>query len=77
VARSGAVTLRDLATPDGKPHLTIVCQPCGREGRYSTHRLLETLGDMGLPDVLAQLTQDCTKHKNVAIHDRCRAIFKW
>jgi hypothetical protein len=27
--------------------------------------------------VLAQLTQDCPKHQNVAIHDRCRAVFHW
>lgn len=77
VPRSGAVTLRDLAAQDGKLHITIHCQPCGRKGRYSVSRLLETMGDMGLPDVLAQLTQDCEKDKNVAIHNRCNAVFKW
>ena len=46
--RSGAVTLRDLIASDGKSHIIIACQPCGREGRYSVSRLLETLGDMGL-----------------------------
>lgn len=75
--RSGAVTVRDLTAQDGKSHIVIVCEPCGREGRYSVSRLLETMGDMGLPDVLAQLTQDCGKHKNIAIHDRCRAVFRW
>ena len=74
--RGGAVTLRDLGATDGKTHIAIVCQPCGREGRYSVHKLLETLGDMGLPDVLAHLTQDCAKHQNVAIHDRCQSVFK-
>jgi len=77
MSRSGAITLRDLAAPNGVVHLTIICQPCGREGRYSVSRLLETVGDMGLPDVLAQLTQDCAKHQNVAIHDRCQAVFRW
>jgi len=77
VARSGAVTLGDLAAPDGQLHLTILCQPCGREGRYSVDRLLETVGDIGLPDLLAHLTQDCGKHQNVAIHDRCLAVFVW
>jgi hypothetical protein len=35
------------------------------------------VGDIGLPDLLAQLTQDCGKHQNVAIHDRCLAVFVW
>jgi len=77
VPRGGAVTLGDLAAPQGKLHLTILCQSCGREGRYGVDRLLETLGDIGLPDLLAQLTQDCGKHQNVAIHDRCLAVFVW
>lgn len=77
MSRSGAVTLRDLAGPDGVVHLTIVCEPCGREGRYSVSRLLETAGDMRLPDLLAHITKDCAKHQNVAIHDRCRAIYRW
>ena len=74
--QSGAVALSDLAAPDGKPHLTIVCHPCGREGRYSVRKLLETLGDMGLPDLLAQLTQDCQRHRSAAIHERCKAVFQ-
>ena len=77
MARSGAVTLGDLAASEGKLHLTILCQPCGREGRYSVDRLLETVGDIGLPDPLAQLTQDRSKYQNVAIHDRCLAVFVW
>ena len=75
--RSGAVTLGELARQEGRAHLTIACEPCGRQGRYLVRRLLEQQGDLGLPDVLAQLTQDCTKHQNVAIHDRCRAVFQW
>ena len=77
MARSGAVTLGDLAASEGKLHLTILCQPCGREGLYGVDRLLETVGDIGLPDLLAQLTQDCSKHQNVAVHDRCLAVFVW
>jgi hypothetical protein len=26
--------------------------------------------------MMAQLTQDCAKHQNVAIHDRCNDVFK-
>jgi len=74
--RSGAVTLRELAQQEGRTHLTVACEPCGRQGRYLVRRLLEQQGDLGLPDVLAQLTQDCPKHQNVAIHDRCRAVFQ-
>ena len=74
--RSGAVTLKDLVEPDGPVHLTIVCAPCAREGRYLVSRLIAQHGDMALPDVLALMTQDCPKHKTVAIHDRCNAVFK-
>ena len=74
--RSGAVTLKDLVEPDGPVHLTIVCAPCAREGRYLVSRMIAQHGDMGLPDVLALMTQDCPKHQTVAIHDRCNAVFK-
>jgi hypothetical protein len=73
----GAATLRDLAARDSKLHITVVCEHCSREGRYSVSRLLETAGDMRLPDLLAHITKDCAKHQNVAIHDRCRAIYRW
>ena len=74
--RSGAITLSDLDVPEGAVQLTIVCTPCGREGRYLVSRLFSQHGDMGLPDVLALMTQDCPKHQTVAIHDRCNAVFK-
>ena len=75
--KNGAVTLHDLTAPDRKPHLTVVCGPCGREGRYSVSRLLETVGDMRLPDLLAHITKDCAKHQSVAVYDRCKAIYRW
>ena len=74
--RGGAVTLKDMDEPDGPVHLTIVCAPCAREGRYLVSRLIAQHGDMGLPDVLALMTQDCPKYQTVAIHDRCNAVFK-
>ena len=74
--RSGAATLKDFDEPDVPVHLTIVCAPCEREGRYLVSRLIAQHGDMALPDVLALMTQDCPKHQTVAIHDRCNAMFK-
>ena len=36
--RDGAVVLSDLRSPT----LSIVCEPCGRRGRYAVARLIET-----------------------------------
>ena len=74
--RSGAITLSGLDVPEGAVHLTVVCTQCGREGRYLVRRLMVQHGYMGLPDLLALMTQDCPRHQNVAIHDRCNAVFK-
>jgi phage terminase large subunit-like protein len=76
VPRSGAITLSDLIA-ENKSDLTVTCQPCGREGRYSVQRLIEKFGDMGLPDLLAEITEDCAKHQSIAIHDRCKAVYRW
>ena len=68
--------LSDLDAPEGAVRLTIVCTPCGREGRNLVRRLMAQHGDMGLPDVLALMTQDCPRHQTVAIQDCCNAVFK-
>jgi hypothetical protein len=59
-----------------EPTLTIVCEPCGRRGRYAVARLIEKYGaDAKLPD-LRQTLADCQKTKTANIYDRCRAIFE-
>ena len=65
--RSGAVPLGELGRQEGRTHLTIACEPCGRQGRYLVRRLLEQQGDLGLPDLQALMNQDNgkTEHINV------------
>ena len=64
------LTLADLRSPT----LTIVCEPCGRRGRYSVARLLAQHGDAKLPDLLAKLA-DCKRARDGGIHDRCKAVY--
>jgi hypothetical protein len=54
--------------------LSIVCEPCGRRGRYNVARLIETHGDAKLIDLLVTLA-DCPKARSVSIHDRCKAVY--
>ena len=63
-------TLADLRSPT----LTIVCEPCGRRGRYSVARLLAQHGDAKLPDLLATLA-DCKRARDGGIYDRCKAVY--
>jgi hypothetical protein len=59
-----------------EPTLTIVCEPCGRRGRYAVARLIEKYGaDAKLPDLRLALA-NCQKTKTANIYDRCRAIFE-
>jgi hypothetical protein len=44
-----AFTLSDVR----EPTLTIVCQPCGRRGRYNVERLMERHGDAKILYLLA------------------------
>ena len=62
--------------PEGAARLTIACTPCGRESRYLVSRLMAQHGDMGLPDLLALMTQDCPRHQTVTIHERSNAMIK-
>jgi hypothetical protein len=68
--------------PDGtlsdirETSLTIICEPCGRRGRYAVARLIEKYGaDAKLPD-LRQTLADCQKTRTANIYDRCKAIFE-
>ena len=69
--RDGGLTLSDVHSPT----LSIVCEPCGRRGRYTVARLLEGHGDAKLTDLLQKLA-DCPKTRCASIHDRCKAVYE-
>jgi hypothetical protein len=64
-----AITLSDVRSPT----IEIVCQPCGRRGRYNVERLMAKHGaDMRLPELLTILA-DCPKARSGRPGPRCRA----
>jgi hypothetical protein len=70
--RDGAITLTDLQAP----FLHLVCEPCGRRGRYAVARLIVERGDAKLTDLLSALA-NCPRTTNSAsIYDRCKAGFE-
>jgi hypothetical protein len=64
-------TLSDIR----QPALTIVCQPCGRRGRYNVERLIAKRGNAKILYLLAELT-NCPKVQSANIYDRCKARFE-
>ena len=68
--RDGAFTLTDVRAPT----LSLVCEPCGRRGRYNVARLIEQHGDVKLTDLLVTLA-DCRKARSASVHDRCKAVY--
>ena len=68
--RDGALTLSDVR----EPTLSLVCEPCGRSGRYRVAWLMERHGDAKLTDLLSTLA-DCPKARSMNIHDRCMAVY--
>jgi hypothetical protein len=66
-----ALTLYDVS----QPTLTIVCQPCGRRGRYNVDRLIAKHGDAKILYLLAELT-NCPKVQSANIYDRCKARYE-
>jgi hypothetical protein len=66
-----AFTLSDVR----EPALTIVCQPCGRRGRYSVVRLMSEHGNAKILYLLAELT-NCPKAQSTNIYDRCKARYE-
>jgi hypothetical protein len=68
--RDGALTLSDVRGPT----LAIVCEPCGRRGRYSVAGLMKLHGDAKLTDLLLTLAA-CPKARSASIHDRCKAVY--
>jgi hypothetical protein len=66
-----AFTLSDVCGPT----LTIVCQPCGRRGRYNVEKLMAKYGDAKILYLLADLT-NCSKGQSTNIYDRCKARYE-
>jgi hypothetical protein len=69
--RDGALTLADVRGPA----LSIVCEPCGRRGRFSVAKLMAEHGDAKLSDLLQALAA-CPKTRSASIHDRCKAVYE-
>ena len=69
--RDGSLTLADVR----RPSLTIVCEPCGRRGRYNVLKLMAEHDDAKLTDLLVTLAE-CRKTGSASVHDRCRALFE-
>jgi hypothetical protein len=69
--RDGSFTLSDVRGPS----LTIVCEPCGRRGRYNVAKLMAEHGDAKLTDLLVTLV-DCQRARSASVHDRCKAVYE-
>jgi hypothetical protein len=69
--RNGSIVLSDVR----ERTLTIVCEPCGRRGRYDVGRLMAEHGDARLTDLLLTLA-DCQKARSASIHARCKAVYR-
>jgi hypothetical protein len=65
--RDGAMILADVRGPT----LTIVCERCGRYGRYTVKRLIAMHGEAKLTDLLVTLA-NCKKARSFGIHDRAK-----
>jgi hypothetical protein len=68
--RDGSFTLSDLR----QPTLSIVCDACGRSGRFTAAKLMAEHGDAKLTDLLHTLA-DCPKARSASVHDRCKAVY--
>ena len=66
-----AFTLSDVR----EPTLTVVCEPCGRRGRYNVERLVAKHGDAKLLYLLDTLA-NCPKMQSANIYDRCKARYE-
>jgi hypothetical protein len=66
--RDGSLILSDVRGPT----LAIVCERCGRYGRYTVKRLIAMHGDAKLTDLVT--LANCEKARSVSVYDRCRAV---
>ena len=71
VARSWA----RLRPRDAGNRMTVVCEPCGRRGRYNVERLIAKHGDAKILYLLAEITA-CPKTQSTNIYDRCKAKYE-
>jgi hypothetical protein len=68
------ITLADVR----EPILTVVCEPCGRRGRYNVQRLIARHGAAArLPKLLTTIA-NCEKarSRSASIYDRCKAKYE-
>ncbi len=65
--RDGAMTLSDVR----QPAIELLCEQCGRRGRYNVARLTAKHGNAKLPELAAQIA-DCPKARTASIYDRCK-----
>lgn len=65
--RDGAMILSDVH----QTMLELLCEQCGRRGRYNVARLIAQHGDAKLPELAAQIA-DCDKAKAASVYDRCK-----
>jgi hypothetical protein len=70
MSRDGSITLSDVRSQT----LAIICEACGRRGRYDVARLIEQRGDAKLTDLLQTLVR-CPKAQWADVHDWCRAVY--
>jgi hypothetical protein len=56
--------------------IILVCEPCGRRGRYAVARLIAERGDAKLTDLLPALASRSKRTNAASIYDRCRAGFE-
>ena len=67
-----AITLADVRAQT----LTIICEPCGRRGRYNVERLIAVhSADAKLTELLVTLA-NCEKARSFGNYDRCKARFE-
>jgi hypothetical protein len=72
----GAVVLDyGRAFGDAGNRMTVVCEPCGRRGRYNVERLIAKHGDAKILYLLAEITA-CPKTQSTNIYDRCKAKYE-
>jgi hypothetical protein len=70
--RDGAIIFSDLTSK--LDVLRVICDKCGRAGRYRLCRLIDQRGlDGRLPDWLNEIAGDRPKRSSVNWNDRCRA----
>ena len=69
--RDGSLTLTEVHGPT----LAIVCEECGRRGRYNVERLIAAHGDAKLTDLPTTLA-DCDKARSFSVYDRCKAVYE-